>query len=408
MTVAHDAAIEATWVHTDADPFTFSHTPTGTPRGVLLFVGSDTTGATIVANVTYGGVLMQEIVFAQDLAGEPGQMHVYFLGKGVPTGMQTVSIDHVSGTTANRWAVCITVTAADDVKPIAWDGASGDVAVVQLALDSGAFTALRYCGIFSGHDDISSLALLTDQTAVHNHDFGTVVARVDRQTTAGSGSFTTGYTATDNDAAMVAIALIDATNTAWLTPLASNDDAQQLGTTVTINGVDIGGSLDAITEWVGVRFPVCPIPQGSTIDLATFYGAPTSTSQDEPLVSVFFEDVDDAAVFTTAASSISSRGMTGSIAWDNADLGLATGMLKLFGSPDLASILQTVVDRVGYAEDNDVAVIIQGGATSTRDLTLIAWDATASRLFAGLFVQWTPAAGGISIPVVYHHRNRNN
>lgn len=154
---------------------------------------------------------------------------------------------------------------------------------------------------------------------------------------------------------------------------ASSDDAQDIGGTVTLTGTTIGASLDATTEWVGLRFTNITIPKGATITSATIGVVPSATTEDEPSVTIFFQAADDCSTFTTGASDISGRTRTSaSVSWSSTDLA-ATGS-SYHDSPSLVTPLQEVIDRAGWVSGNDVCVIIQGGSTGTRDLTIEAYD----------------------------------
>lgn len=153
---------------------------------------------------------------------------------------------------------------------------------------------------------------------------------------------------------------------------ASGNDAFQTGTTVTINGATIGASLDAITEWAGFRFTNITIPAGATIRSAYITVCPTAGTEDEPLVDITFQDADNAAIFTTGASDITNRSRAATTSWSSANLG-SDGLL-LFNSPDLSASLQPVINRAGWASGNALAVIMEGGVTTTRDLTVKAFD----------------------------------
>lgn len=150
------------------------------------------------------------------------------------------------------------------------------------------------------------------------------------------------------------------------------DDAQQVGTTMTTNGTTIGASLDATTDWAGMRFQNVTVPKGATITSAFISVVPSGTGEDEPLITLSAEDADSSATFTTTASDISNRSRTSTVSWSSTDLA-ATGA-SYHNSPDLTSQIQTVIDRSGWAAGNPVTVIAQGGATSTRDLTIEAFE----------------------------------
>lgn len=206
-TVSHDAVTDG-GTFTTTTPATFTHTPNGTPRGVLVFVEHGTPSTDIVTSVTYGGVTMTRVGIAQDAAGEPGAVYAYFLGKGIPTGAQTVSIVH-SGSATVKHASAVSVTAPGDCACVA--GASvltADQANPQIAVDTGSSVGVRYDVIYSGLDDPTSLTILAGMTALVSKDFGAFSSRVDRQTAASSGSYTIGYTAASDDVAMLAFGII--------------------------------------------------------------------------------------------------------------------------------------------------------------------------------------------------------
>jgi hypothetical protein len=201
---AHDTATESA-TFTTTTPHTFTHTPVGTPRGVLVTIDHGTPQTDVITSVTYGGVAMARVSTAADAAGEDGRVYAYFLGTGIPVGAQTVSIVH-SGSATVKHAVAISVLAPSDTCITGVGTLSADQANPQLALPS-EMVGQRYCVIYSGKDTVSDLTPLAGMTAVHDHDFGTFVSRVDRQTTPSSGTYTIGYTATSDDVAMIAIAI---------------------------------------------------------------------------------------------------------------------------------------------------------------------------------------------------------
>jgi hypothetical protein len=253
MTVAHDSIDEsATWT-TTPDPFTFDHTPVGTPRGVIVLITINAEGgADGITSVTYGGVAMTRASpgFAQDTLSEPGSAYLYFLGSGIPTGVQTVSINHTAGSGV-KIATCCTVTAAADTEIAAAGVISEDATNPQIALDSGADSALRYCVINSGHGVVGNVAPLSGMSAVSDIDHGSRIVRVDRQTTAGSGSFTIGYTATIEDVAMCAAAIKEVAGGVTVTPAAASAIAGSINPTVVHGSIAIEPSaVNAVTSIV--------------------------------------------------------------------------------------------------------------------------------------------------------------
>src|ERR1041385_7609706 len=98
MAVAYSAHA---WAHTQGGPwstsqasFTWNHTPSGTPRGILIFTYSDDS-TNLVTSCTYGGVNVPAVSggVASDTAGEKSTVAAWFLGSGVPTGTQAVVVN---------------------------------------------------------------------------------------------------------------------------------------------------------------------------------------------------------------------------------------------------------------------------------------------------------------------------
>jgi hypothetical protein len=77
-------------------PLSWLHTPNGTATGIVVFVTQNSGVAAItdeVTGATYGGVAMTLIAsIADDAFTESGITKAFFLGSGIPTGAQTVSV----------------------------------------------------------------------------------------------------------------------------------------------------------------------------------------------------------------------------------------------------------------------------------------------------------------------------
>src|SRR5687767_14850053 len=127
MAVAFDAASRST-TGFDNNTVTWTHTPVGTPRGVVVIVGIE--GASDqIASVTYGGVAMTRMRTAHRTTAEAGGCFGYFLGSGIPTGAQSVTVTTNPSTGSNDWAACCTTwTAAANT-----DGSIGNQATSAAA-----------------------------------------------------------------------------------------------------------------------------------------------------------------------------------------------------------------------------------------------------------------------------------
>lgn len=137
MAVAFDAQSYKTFTTSTTN----THTPVGTPKGIWVSIVQTTASTDRITNVTYGGINMQRVSFAIDATTEPGCVYTYFLGKGIPTGAQTLSITVSAGTEA-KIAWCMSVTAASDTQ----------IAASAIDQDNKAnpFVILRTLAAFSG------------------------------------------------------------------------------------------------------------------------------------------------------------------------------------------------------------------------------------------------------------------
>ena len=117
-------------------------------------------------------------------------------------------------------------------------------------------------------------------------------------------------------------------------------------------------------QTVGIRFQNVTIPQGANIQEAhvTFYAAGVQTGDTDLLFQG--HDTDDAPTFSEASGDISGRTITSaSIPWDNVPPWTTLG--DPYDSPNLAPIIQEIVDRGGWTSGNGLALLISG--TGKRD-----------------------------------------
>jgi hypothetical protein len=121
MAVAHDAFSNST---AGTGNLSWTHTPTGTPRGVLVLVDQTLSATDQVSGVTYGGETMTRVT-TTSATGPDCRSYAYFLGENIPTGAQTVDVT-VSGS-ATKQGGCVTQTASDDCEVDAFNqlGAAG-------------------------------------------------------------------------------------------------------------------------------------------------------------------------------------------------------------------------------------------------------------------------------------------
>lgn len=207
MPVVFDAATEGS--RTTEDPFTFTHTPVGIPKAIVVIASQNSFSSDSILSMTYGGVAMNaDVTQVADALNEPGSIRVAFLGRNIPTGGQTVSVVFGGGTTPH-WIVAMSFTADSDTEVVFATAAGTQVnrADPQETLITNGRLCVGVGGLFSGTAAVPVGTLLTGMSRVHDHDWGAQVSTVDRQTAASISDFLIGYTLTSDDAAYAAIAI---------------------------------------------------------------------------------------------------------------------------------------------------------------------------------------------------------
>lgn len=175
---------------------------------------------------------------------------------------------------------------------------------------------------------------------------------------------------------------------------ASTDDADE-STGGTVDLTDTNIKINAAGEWVGFRFQNVTVPNGATINSATLQVS--VIDDDDPDVIIYGEDIDDAPTFSSSSNDISSRTpTTASVTWDASAIG--TGFQS---APDIATIIQEIVDRVGWSSGNDLVIMAEGQSASPINISTYN---SSSSVAAKLDIDYTAGGGGgISIPVVVQH-----
>lgn len=206
MAVAFDAQTYSS--QAGASPYTFSHTPVGTPRAVVVGVVFVTDAENVSGAVTYGGVTMTPDQNQVSGGGESGRSALFFLGASIPTGMQTVSIPHTGSNATQMFVVTMTAAADTEIGDSDFDtGAQQNASIVLTT----AATSLRVGTIYTALDGLGGLAPLTGMTLIGQFSSGFRTDMAHRQTTPSSGGFTFGYTTNiSTDIALVGVAVQEA------------------------------------------------------------------------------------------------------------------------------------------------------------------------------------------------------
>lgn len=212
MAIAHDIntrfpITDTTGLDTTTGDRTFTHTPTGTPKGaiVVLAVGANVDGVT---GVLYGGIVMRKQVTALDTI-ETGRVTIWTLaGETVPTGTQTVTLQ---GCTAdNKWCTCSTVTATTDgTKVNAFNNTDTTTSTNPTVTVVTTAETLLYGAVAGGAAAPTSYVSGTGYTTQHSADYGAKSARSQRRTSpVAAGSIVFNFTfGTSDDWCIGAVAL---------------------------------------------------------------------------------------------------------------------------------------------------------------------------------------------------------
>jgi len=122
-------------------------------------------------------------------------------------------------------------------------------------------------------------------------------------------------------------------------------------------------------SWNGFRFRSLTIPQGATITSAYVEFTSETDKTETTHLTIFGEDVDDAQDFKPPTpNSISNRPRTSaSVSWNNVPNWSTGGKYQ---TPEITTIIQEIVDRGGWAEGNDLVILIR---SDDEDGNRIAW-----------------------------------
>lgn len=209
--IAFDAESSSAYSTTN---LSWTHTPIGTPRGVIVWVFQYNNGGDHVVSVTYGGVSMTEVTGSPRIkvTGELMVVYAYFLGSSIPTGAQTVAIAVDAGTEYKK-ARAITLTATGDTSITDTTTIGSDsVANPSGTLSLGGVESICLQGYISGHDDPASVTSFSNWStspapARSAYDFGTEVAINEVYGPVSTSDVTMGATQTAEDINGIGIAV---------------------------------------------------------------------------------------------------------------------------------------------------------------------------------------------------------
>lgn len=290
MTVAFDA------ISTDGGVATgnlsWTHTPAGTPRGVIVFVVQQPGSTNEILSVDYGGTAMSPVSGSPLLygSGETGAVYAFFLGSSIPTGAQTITVN-VNGTGSSKFGAAYSVTASADTEIVDVDSTVATIAAnPSVTLSLGGRDCFCCEAFLSGHGSVLSTSPFSNWTA---NDLllgggSSRVAGFYRYDTIDDVDVTAGWTQTSEDAAMIAVAISEAaavaTTYTFTGPSSGTVNVASTDFTVTPDGDADGIEVTPATDGSGSFTPSSVTFTGSGAE--TFTYTPTDTAGSPHTLSV--------------------------------------------------------------------------------------------------------------------------
>jgi hypothetical protein len=146
------------------------------------------------------------------------------------------------------------------------------------------------------------------------------------------------------------------------------DDVEERYTgSMSLTSSDLELTFDGtVQQTVGMRFTGVNIPKGAIVTKAYIQFTVDQVSTGAVSLLVRGQDSDDAGAFTGNAFNVTSRPTTdASIAWSPGDWTVRGESGLAQRTPDLAAIIQEIVDRAAWSALNDVVLTITGTGTRT-------------------------------------------
>jgi hypothetical protein len=153
---------------------------------------------------------------------------------------------------------------------------------------------------------------------------------------------------------------------------AGTDDAEERSS----NGYTVRNSPDLelafddyyYMDTVGMRFTDVGIAPGAAIANAYIQFRVDETDYGSVSLTIRGEDVDDASSFTTSSYDISSRPTTtASVSWSPPYWNVVGEVGPNQRTPNIATVIQEIVDRAGWTSGSNLVIIITGTGTRTAE-----------------------------------------
>lgn len=200
-----DAVYDAQSNTSGTGDLSWTHTPVGTPTGVAVIVMQLGSSSHQIASVTYGGVAMtQAFTFTGSLGATPVWKAVYFLGRDIPAGPQTIAIDTTAATLRQVGAISVMGGSTTEIDSIASGSGTGANPSVSLAMN---YRSMIFGALLSSHDDVTSVSPGAGYTQIFETDLGTEVSNYERAVAQNPASYGVAWVAASADWSIFAVAI---------------------------------------------------------------------------------------------------------------------------------------------------------------------------------------------------------
>lgn len=146
---------------------------------------------------------------------------------------------------------------------------------------------------------------------------------------------------------------------------------------------------------IGARFLNITIPQGATIDNAKLTVVGSADSSGTPKSRISAEDVDDAAEIADNSVAFDARWAARTSArvdWDGGSIGSGEAV----DSPDIAAVIQEIIDRPGWASGHAILIFFddfEDRSTHGNHRYRPSLQEHLSNAAPKLTINWSPSGG---------------
>jgi hypothetical protein len=210
-TFAFDAKSNATTDNAArASPISWTHTPVGIPKGVLVLIAVENEATDPVTAVTYGGVALSHVSgspLADTVNAEVCHAGGWFLGSGLPTGAQTVVVTFSTIGGSINAVACTVVgpnnSAIEDTSTIS-GAVSGADPSLALTITADSFCAGLLISGRAAAADVTPGAAMTQLLEI---DVGAELMSWVRKTDLATTNTSVDWTAASEEYAILAVAI---------------------------------------------------------------------------------------------------------------------------------------------------------------------------------------------------------